>query len=947
MARRGRFGRSETGASNLSSVISNLVAQQKAAEEALLIRQFRNGEKTYADIVSFYDNWLESAGLQPGDPGYDTIVQNKSDLYNENLVMTENALWSTFTTTNGSNYSELMDFLNGDAMTSTNQSDKQKFAELKKSATNNYISYAADLLKKGEITVEQFKSNLDANLANAFEPGSQEFRDAQLNGMIVEYGAEIAKWDKRQKAGLPNAISGTKAFIKDFQDQLLAAGVSRDSDIFLTTLVDLKNTNARGVAGAVDSSYARAAAAEKKLSKVFEAAARAAGITIPPITAQDMAKGKTHYDANDFINNSEVFAALNKMVVSGQIDMPQELIDLGINNLSEFNGVVDHTTQRIATNYAAANAANPTQAGAILAGTGRALRQSIGTRTGAEEIKYAASQFQEDFQNATRLNDTVAQQKAKNEWQSYLNGGPSIYGTLPPASMLPGSLGKTYAMGIESSKAGLAGKPDGQVGIEDMLGLPPLQVLSQDGTQQSISYTQLYNSPTLAAMTVEVEALRAGAMVDVVNPDGTHSVQLANAASAGGKIGNTNAASKSGYLNVLVFKDLGNGKLEPVIQSIKNNAQIAIAQGTDTTVSSWGFQYNLTDGTKLYVKSSGEAYLGWPFDSPQTTGGGNILTPLSTAITNAQKEDYLPQIDFTSLMDGDNYTSFRNNIENARETLVENPLMLQVLGISTGQPIDVNLLFAPAIQKADQLELKDINNKLQMLTRDTSFGITPAMQQEIDRLSSRVAFIEQGNGQVMTSVYESSIAPNLDKMERLPNGTFVISDAAKKAAGFIDAPVYTTGPGGYGVVQIGTQRVAAPVLGKNGTPIDDIIYDPRPTSVIRSEQNQRIIQTTNQNYYGSPITPNLNPFAPSSANPYANNLNPYGPRGTITPPVSAQLPTATAGITPAAKPTVSPGISPVSASEARMLYANPVTRTGVTQAQLNVLATRGPDRIAK
>jgi hypothetical protein len=932
MARRGQFGRYNPGASNLSSMISSLVAQQKSAEESLLIRQFRNGEKTYADIAAFYDNWAQAAGLEPGDPGYETIAQNKSDLYNESLVMTENSLWSTFTTTNGSNYTELMQFLNGDAMTSTNQNDKQKFAELKKSATNNYIAYAADLLKKGEITVDQFKANLDANLAQAFDPGSQEFKDAQLNGMIVEYGAEISKWDKRQQAGLPNAISGTKEFIKKFQDQLIAAGVDRNSDIFLTTLVDLKNTNARGVAGAVDSSYARAAGAEKKLSKVFSAAARAAGIALPPITAQDMLKGKTHYDVNDFINNSEVFAALNKMVVSGQIDMPQELIDLGINNLSQFNNVVDNTTQRIATNYAAANAANPTQTGAILAGSGRALRQSVGTRTGAEEIKYAASQFQEDFQNATRMNDTVAQQKAKNEWQSYLNGGPSIYGTLPPASMLPGVLGKSYAMGIESSKAGLAGTPDGQVGIEDMLGLPPLQVLTADGTQQQVSYTDLYNSPTLINMSGEVEALRAGAMVDVVNPDGTHSVQLASAASAGGKIGNTNAASKSGYLNVLVFKDLGGGRLEPFIQSIKSTAQIAIAQGTNTTMDNWGYQYNLTDGTKLYVKGDGAAYLGWPFDSPQTTGGGNILAPLSTSISpNITKEDSLPQIDFTSLMAGNDYATFRNNIEEAKKNLAANPLMLQVLGISPNQPIDVNLLFAPAVKKADQIELKDINSKLQLLTRDTSYGVTQSVQQEIDRLSSRVAFIEQGNGQAMTSVYDSSIAPNLDKMERLPNGTYKISDAAKKAAGLIDAPIYSTMPSGYGVMQVGTQKVAAPVLGKDGTPLEDIIYDPRPISIIRAEQNQNAFASYNQMNFGT-ATPNLNPFAPAP---------------TVTPTSRAAAPSATAGITPAPRPTVSSGISPVSASEARMLYANPVTNEPVTQARLDVLVPRGTDRIAK
>jgi hypothetical protein len=875
----------------------------------LLIRQFRNGEKTYADIAAFYDNWANAAGLAPGDPGYETIAQNKSDLYNESLVMTENSLWGTFTTTNGSNYTELMAFLNGDAMKSTNESDKQKFSELKKSATNNYIAYAENLLKNGEITVDQFKSNLDANLSNAFAPGSEEFKNAQLDGMIVEYNAEISKWNKRQQAGLSGAISGTKQFIASFQKQLLDAGVSRNSDIFLTTLVDLKTTTAKGVAGAVDSSYSRAATAEKKLSKVFEAAARATGITLSPITAEDMMKGKTHYDVNDFISNSEVFAAFNKMVVSGQIEMPQELIDLGINNLSDFNSEVDTTTNRIANNFIAANAANPTQSGGVLAATGRALRQSVGTSTGAEEIKYAASQFTDDMQNATRLNDTVGQARAKNEWRNYLNGAPSVYGSLPPETKLPGTLGRSYAMGIEASKSALNGVPTGQAGIEDMLGLPPLVMLASDGTQQSVSYTQLYNSPTIVQMDIDTQALISGAMVDVINPDGTHVTQLPNAGSAAGTIGNTNAASKSGYLNVLSFRDFGGGNLQPVVESIKNTAVVAIAQGTSTSMSEWGFQYDV-DGQKLYIQKNGNAYLGWPFDSIQTTGGGNILSPLSTSISpNVKKEDALPQVNWISLMRGNDYAEFRQNIEIAKKGLQNNPQMLAVLGISAGQPLAVEQLFSTAVKKADQIELMDINSKLQVLTRDTSYGVTPSMQSEIDRLSSRIAFIEQGNGQSMTSVYDSSIGPNLDKLERLPNGTYKISDAAKKAAGLIDAPIYSTMPSGYGVMQVGTQKVAAPVLGRDGSPLEDIIYDPRPQSVIRSEQTQNIISSYNQMNFGTAMSNNLNPYAPSKA---------------VTPTLNPYAPTASAGITPVTRPTATSGITPMSASDARALYANPV-----------------------
>ena len=60
MARRGRFGRAESGAGNLSSVIQNLIRQQKAEEERLLLQAFYAGTAlfgkipTIADVTKFY-----------------------------------------------------------------------------------------------------------------------------------------------------------------------------------------------------------------------------------------------------------------------------------------------------------------------------------------------------------------------------------------------------------------------------------------------------------------------------------------------------------------------------------------------------------------------------------------------------------------------------------------------------------------------------------------------------------------------------------------------------------------------------------------------------------------------------------------------------------------------------------------------------------------------------
>ena len=69
MARRGRFGRSDTGASNLSQMIRSLVQQQQAQEEQALLNAFYNGTDyngsvpTMADVSSFYNKIISDSGI--------------------------------------------------------------------------------------------------------------------------------------------------------------------------------------------------------------------------------------------------------------------------------------------------------------------------------------------------------------------------------------------------------------------------------------------------------------------------------------------------------------------------------------------------------------------------------------------------------------------------------------------------------------------------------------------------------------------------------------------------------------------------------------------------------------------------------------------------------------------------------------------------------------------
>jgi hypothetical protein len=70
MARRGRFGRSETGSSNLSATIASLIRQQQEAEERVFMNAFYDGTEyngkvpTMSDVISFYENIATCLGLR-------------------------------------------------------------------------------------------------------------------------------------------------------------------------------------------------------------------------------------------------------------------------------------------------------------------------------------------------------------------------------------------------------------------------------------------------------------------------------------------------------------------------------------------------------------------------------------------------------------------------------------------------------------------------------------------------------------------------------------------------------------------------------------------------------------------------------------------------------------------------------------------------------------------
>jgi hypothetical protein len=146
MARRGRFGRSETGASNLTSLIYNLYRQQQEEEERLLLQayysqiEYKGSVPSLDTVLSFYNNLVNLGATEQ------EVFQKRNDIINYDIKRSYNDLIKEFNQSKGENYGELIDFLSNRATTSTNQDDLDSYISGIDESTNAFIRFQGEAL---------------------------------------------------------------------------------------------------------------------------------------------------------------------------------------------------------------------------------------------------------------------------------------------------------------------------------------------------------------------------------------------------------------------------------------------------------------------------------------------------------------------------------------------------------------------------------------------------------------------------------------------------------------------------------------------------------------------------------------------------------------------------------------------------------------------------------
>ncbi len=236
MARRGRFTSPNSGGQNLTALIIGLLRERKNAEEQGLLDAYRTGTAyngavpTAADIQSFYDEWASAAGYTPGSLEYQAIFQKKSDLNNYDLKKQFNALISTFNTTDGSNYQDIIDFLGNEAQTSTDPNDLADYANSIETTTSAYLKYQGQRLIRGELTAAEYQK-ITLESLKVLDPGSIAYTNAVYDAFQYEWNAEATKWQNRIRAGTATNAQ-FRSWANGFKNRLVQSNISKDSELY-------------------------------------------------------------------------------------------------------------------------------------------------------------------------------------------------------------------------------------------------------------------------------------------------------------------------------------------------------------------------------------------------------------------------------------------------------------------------------------------------------------------------------------------------------------------------------------------------------------------------------------------------------------------------------------------------------------------------------------------
>jgi len=428
MARRGRFGRSETGASNLSAAISALVRQQKEQEERVFMNAFYDGTEyngkipTMDDVISFYEDIANLSGIERGSTDWTAFEQRIGAANNFDIKRTYNALISEFNATDGANYSELINFVTGKAMTSTDQGDLSSYQAGVENITASFLKYQGEALSRGEITVSEYQ-RITIDGLQVLEPGSKQYNSAIYDAYTYEWNALSTIWQNRVKAGKVSE-SKFRSWAKGFAERVAGSGIGKMTDLYSSIFATIATYGTGGGGGNNSPAAERLNTTISDFSTLLTLASGLTGVDLGKMELSDLSNPSST-TLKKMTDNPEAMLLLADYLDSNSGFTNETLTRLGIQDGDDLRQWLNKS---IKDGYgdAAVVAAN---GGTNNVDLWHGVYTTNGNATGMDEFAYASTKWAQNLKSAA--GNEILISHYNNQWKSYLNGGESIYGTLP------------------------------------------------------------------------------------------------------------------------------------------------------------------------------------------------------------------------------------------------------------------------------------------------------------------------------------------------------------------------------------------------------------------------------------------------------------------------------------------------------------------------------------
>jgi hypothetical protein len=720
MARRGRFTSPNSGGQNLTALITSLLRERKNAEEQALLDAYRTGTAyngvvpTAADIQSFYDQWASASGYAPGSLEYQAIFQKKSDLNNYDLKKQFNALISTFNTTDGSNYQEIIDFLGNEAQTSTDSNDIADYANSIETTTSAYLKYQGQRLVRGELTAAEYQK-ITLESLKVLDPGSVAYTNAVYDAFQYEWNAEANKWSNRVKAGTATNAQ-FRAWANSFKNRLVQSGISKDSDLYTSVGASISQAS---IAVGDSPTNTRLNKTLGDLNNVFALAQAVIGGV--EVSVEDIMP-----DPKDVLDklskNPDLMGLYADWIDDNPSSIGPTLTALGITDGASFRQWFDGALKSGLTDAQAVTAAG----GNANWDDWTAAATTNGALTTFDEFAVTSSKHARDVSAANGDDSLIS--FYDTEYRKFLAGEKSYYGDRPS---IDGLYEQQFAVVQNELNAMNGGHKDGSLTLTGALN-------GGEPTWTNISVT-----------VDNAKALRTGAAVKVWNKEtGSFTTEPPRATGV-----------KEGSYQYVSFTVLPDGTKVPSVISVTGK-KIVNTSGNDN-----GFIYELPNGKTYATDIQGNAY--------EVTGAVPVAREgyaVDDFANIGTKIDTVPLIDTTSLIrQGVNLGEFNPEDPEARRAAIRE---------FSVDAADLDTAAALALEVAaglDPTARTQIETEAGKLTAD-SVNIRATQLESPAAGSDQLAQAAALRGKPEGAQYETFVKPNMDKYEEVSKGLFRLKD---------------------------------------------------------------------------------------------------------------------------------------------------------------------------